>query len=726
MTSIRHMLLALKELGLGKMLRQAVYQGMLWSGYLQIRTPVQAWRDCGLDVILREGIPAGVEAYGRHKHDTCRLLRANRICEATPLFLEPYQASILQQANQIVAGQFPAFGLQTAATTFPPNWFAFLQLGENQNETPLKADRHWARYKTERMPADVKLVWELSRFGWVFPLVRAHCVSRDPQYLQYCMLLLRDWQEHNPPNAGPHWISAQEVGLRILAMAFVIQGAGEALSPADWELLAVLTAAHARRIPPTMLYARAQDNNHLLVEAAALLTAGLVFPELKDAQRWEKMGRRELEEGFQRQVFSDGGYIQHSHNYARVALQTGLWAVFAAKEIGRPLSSRIEDELIRLAGGLLGMLDPLNGKVSNFGPNDGAWIRPVSTCTYSDFRPTLQAASVLLEQVRIFPSGPWDEEALWLGCRVDEADLKVGRFECAARKARNKAGLFRMQGAKSWAVLRCASFNTRPGHADQLHVDIWKDGENVVCDPGTYHYNASAPWENPFSGAGVHNSAWLAGEEPMLRAGRFLWLDRDQGRILGRWRSSNGLLEAISAEHGDLFKGFLHRRTLVRLNEAGWMIVDDFIGKGAPLIRCGWNLKGLDWRVDGQALHSTGLKHKISLSFECDEAKFATVSGGHVLEGEFLEGDPSIYGWYSPTYALKEPCFYRSAMIQRSLPFHLVTWVTFDAEIRARVGRSWAPADAKSPSLQSIEYSEEKLDLTHAYLTDTSGLRSTG
>jgi len=720
------MLLALKELGPGKIIRQAIYQGMLRSGYLQIRTPVQTWKDCGLDAILREGIPADVEAYGRHKHDSCRLLRANRRREAIPLFLKPHQVSILQQANQILAGQFPAFGMHTVAATFPPNWLAFLRLGENRNEVSLKTDKHWARYQTDRMPADVKLVWELSRFGWVYPLVRAHCVSQDPKYLQRCMLLLRDWQEHNPPNAGPQWISAQEVGLRILAMAFVIQGAGEALSPADWELLAILTAAHARRIPPTMLYARAQDNNHLLVEAAALLTAGLIFPELKDALRWEKIGRRELEDGFQRQVFPDGGYIQQSHNYARVALQTGLWAVFAAKEIGRPLSSRVENELVRLADGLLGMIEPLNGRVPNFGPNDGAWIRPLTTCAYSDFRPTLQAASLLLEHTRIFPSGPWDEEALWLGCRIDKAGIKVSRFESTAQKAREQAGLFRMQGATGWAVLRCASFLTRPGHADQLHVDIWEDGENVICDPGTYHYNASPPWENPFSGAGVHNSAWLAGKEPMLRAGRFLWLDWDQGRILGRWRSRNGLLEAISAEHGSLSKDFLHRRTLVRLKNAGWMIVDDFLGNGAPLIRCGWNLKGLDWRVDGLALHSTGPKRPLSLSIECEKARMATVSGGRVLEGEFPEDDPSIYGWYSPTYALKEPCFYHSATIQRSLPFHLVTWVTFGTEIIARVGRRWAPADAKSPSLQSIQYSEENLDLTHAYLTDTSGLRGTG
>ncbi len=32
------------------------------------------------------------------------------------------------------------------------------------------------------------------------------------------------------------------------------------------------------------------------------------------------------------------------------------------------------------------------------------------------------------------------------------------------------------------------NFKTRPAQMDQLHVDLWHKGINVLCDSGTYSY----------------------------------------------------------------------------------------------------------------------------------------------------------------------------------------------------------------------------------------------
>ncbi len=82
-----------------------------------------------------------------------------------------------------------------------------------------------------------------------------------------------------------------------------------------------------------------------------------------------------------------------------------------------------------------------------------------------------------------------------------------------------------------------ANFFGRPAHADQLHAEIWWDGENIVRDPGTYRYTAPHPWDNCLARAAYHNAVTVDNQEPMLWAGRFLWLD---------WSKVN--LEFASAE----------------------------------------------------------------------------------------------------------------------------------------------------------------------------------
>src|SRR4030042_512593 len=86
--------------------------------------------------------------------------------------------------------------------------------------------------------------------------------------------------------------------------------------------LARSIAEHAARIPPTLVYARAQNNNHLVTEATALYLAGAAL----DHRSWRELGWRWLNLALQRQISSHGEYIQHSTNYHRLMLQSALLA----------------------------------------------------------------------------------------------------------------------------------------------------------------------------------------------------------------------------------------------------------------------------------------------------------------------------------------------------------------------------------------------------------------
>ncbi len=82
-----------------------------------------------------------------------------------------------------------------------------------------------------------------------------------------------------------------------------------------------------------------------------------------------------------------------------------------------------------------------------------------------------------------------------------------------------------MLQTNSWGSVRAVKYQDRPAQADQLHVELWWQGINIACDPGTYRYTAPPPWNNGLARTGVHNTVMVDGQEQMIRAGRFLWLD---------------------------------------------------------------------------------------------------------------------------------------------------------------------------------------------------------
>ncbi len=81
-------------------------------------------------------------------------------------------------------------------------------------------------------------------------------------------------------------------GIRLIGLTYAAQvfASAEITVPKQITALGKVIAVHARRILPTLVYARAQNNNHLLSEAAGLITAGLVLPHHPQANRWLWLG----------------------------------------------------------------------------------------------------------------------------------------------------------------------------------------------------------------------------------------------------------------------------------------------------------------------------------------------------------------------------------------------------------------------------------------------------
>jgi hypothetical protein len=250
-------------------------------------------------------------------------------------------------------------------------------------------------------------------------LGRAYYLGREEGFAEAFWKYFETFDRTNPPGMGPQWMSGQEVALRLMAFTWASQVLVDAASStqARKRRLAEVVAEHARRIPPTLVYAHSQHNNHLLTEAAGLLTAGLALPDLPEASRWRSAGWKWLNMGFQSQIDGYGEYSQHSTNYHRLMLQVALWSNALVKKHGLRWQYQTLQALGRSVHWMLSVLDSESGHVPNLGANDGALIFPLAVRAFEDYRPVLNAAARAFLDYDL-PHGAWDEMSLWFGVQA--------------------------------------------------------------------------------------------------------------------------------------------------------------------------------------------------------------------------------------------------------------------------------------------------------------------
>lgn len=572
-------------------------------------------------------------------------------------------AGLLKEADEICSGHIRLFGSETAA------------LNLNTGHTLA----HWTAYESGRAGwgnEDPKLVWEPARFGWAIILARAFLVSQNDDYAQIFWKLTEEFIHGNPPYLGPQWASGQEVAIRSMAssLAWKVFSDSPATTPQRTQLLAESLSAHAARIPPTLIYARSQNNNHLLVEAAGLYTCGILLKGLPQARDWQKTGWIIFNQALQKQIGRDGTYIQHSTNYHRLMLQTALWVHALATANGTPLPRSTLERLAAATHWLLEQVDPVSGQVPNLGHNDGAYILPLAGGGFSDYRPVTQAASRAFLGRSMLPVGPWDEMSLWFGLTeeknhvlpVSNPVVELPDATYSASQARRPAPPIR--GQEAWASLRAVKYSSRPGQCDQLHVELWVRGQNLAMDAGTYRYNAASPWENALSGTAAHNTVMVDGREQMTRAGRFLWLD---------WAQANYLQgDNLTAEHlGYARYGVRHRRSLSFLGANHWQVVDSLLPEGGRTEQHSavlhWLLPDLPWDLTGTTLRLKTLggivRLRVALANETTAQTYIQlIRAGKVVAGPGTA--PAILGWFSPTYNLKVPALSFRFFIEGVLP----------------------------------------------------------
>jgi len=670
MSSIRRISLAfkaLRELGPRQVGLFALYQTQLHSGYLYQQT-----RDERRFTALPE------DAFR-----TSALLDLPERGELRALLGESGVRVLLAEADEIAGGRVRLFGGEPVPLDFG--------LGVTQP--------HWTELEKREptgQPTDIKWTWEAGRFGWVFNLGRAYVLSGDEQYPGVFWDYLDQFLASNPPYRGAQWVSAQEAALRLVALSF----AGQVFSGSSYSskgrmsALARALAAHAGRIQTGTAYARAQNNNHLLSEAAGLFTAGLALPDHPQAGRWREAGWRWFVDGLESQIAGDGSYVQNSTNYHRLMLQLALWVGALARRNGLSLPERTISRLGLATRWLLALMDAESGRVPNLGPNDGAYILPLTSCPFSDYRPVLQAASQAFLGEAALPEGIWDEMGWWLGEKKngDQRENEIPdavAIDAVASGVHEGGSPAVLHMGDAWAYLRAQRFTCRPGHADQLHVDLWWRGLNLAVDAGSYLYNAPPPWDNSLARSQVHNTVTVNGLDQMTRAGRFLWLEWAQARLVSRESSPDGALVRLVAEHDGYRRlGVLHRRSLTCHPNGLWVVEDSLsstasnsaITQSKYAIRLHWLLPYWPWKLEAGGGDVRLVVYSpfgaVTLTVRQSSPPQDILSPTLVRAGECLSGSGLVepfHGWAAQSYGYKSPALSFAVQADSPLPLSVIS-----------------------------------------------------
>ena len=588
-----------------------------WRGLLK-RSGFEARRRLGAFRATPLPVSAGVRA-APLPDDWPFLPDARRVREATE------RDVALDRATRVLAGTHQAY-----RWTWRPRpstdleWLTHPESGFRYGEQA----EWWQVPHFDPRAGDIKDLWEPARFAWAYDLARGWMLTGDDAFVRALADGVSSFLRSSPPFRGPHWACGQETSIRAIAWLWAEGACHEATTfdqPARAQLLEAL-AWSGERIIDAFDYAQSQRNNHGLSEATGLIAIGARLQSVEPrAARWIDRGCRALDNMILDQIAADGWYIQHSFTYARVALDQLTIARRSLRAVGRDLSPRARDRVRALIDLVAVCIDEATGDVPNHGPNDGAYVLPLSTRPYRDFRPALTAAAVTFDASLPATIEPNAETLAWL------------RAAEPARHSSERAPWVRT-GASGWAVaatsrarvfVRAGSYRSRPGHIDPAHVDVWIEGKSAAVDAGTFRYMAPPPWNNGLAAIDVHNTVTISGIEAARRGPRFLWLTWPRARIEAASVAAEEITIAVVNESWQQH-GITHHRTCT-LREGGALVVDEI--RGDPTLTAPVHVQWL--LADGA-----------SVSMECSE---------ECASSEVCGDATSPRGWAALSYGEKRP-----------------------------------------------------------------------
>ncbi len=387
---------------------------------------------------------------------------------------------LIEDADRACNGIIKGFSYIDLDYGYPINW----QLNPLTHKVCDEREKWYKIPDFDKARGDIKIIWEVSRFSHFILFARAYLLTGDRKYYKAFSEQLKDWLRKNPYSYGANYKCGQECSLRMVntLLAFTIFKNCKVIEKVDENNVKQLVLRCYRKVLSNFFYAyKCIRNNHTISELMGMLIGSWCCGDEKQIN----LAKRLLNRVIAQQFTDDGGYIQYSFNYERLALQDVAVVLAVERKIGKVLEEVTREKILNAAK-LMYQCQDEHGFMPNYGSNDGALVFPLTSCVYGDFRPIVNTIYTLLKKDKLYPIGKWDEELIWFGIK-GESDFKY-KYLRKVSSSFEQAGLYTLRQCDSWLMVVLNKYQWRPGHMDQMHIDLWVQGINVLCDGGTYSY----------------------------------------------------------------------------------------------------------------------------------------------------------------------------------------------------------------------------------------------
>ena len=467
---------------------------------------------------------------------------------------------IIQIADDAVEGKLKGFSSIELNYGNPINWH-LNPITKNEVDKNIK----WYKIPDfDPVRGDIKAIWEASRLTHFFYFARAYMITKDVKYYKAFSIQTSDWIKQNSYSYGPNYKCGQEATLRMMnaLIAYSVFRSYGLVTKEDVVNLKKLVEGSYKKVISNFFYAhKCIKNNHTLSEITGLIIGAWCSEDENALKRSYQLMDKEIENQF----MNDGGYIQYSFNYQRFALQIMEFVLKISEITGIELSDQskvlIEKSVLQMYH-----LQDETSDVPNYGSNDGALIFPLTTSNYRDFKPVLNTVHAVLKGKRLYDQGNYDEELLWFS----DIDIRNMPYAGIQRKSVSygDSGFYSLRHKDGYLMIVLQDFKTRPAQMDQMHIDLWYKGVNILCDSGTYSYASDLGKQLTLTAA--HNTVKIDNKEQMKKHGQFLIYD---------WASAQDIEINDNYFKGTMKSknGYSHTR-VINKDSVGYSIEDYVVG----------------------------------------------------------------------------------------------------------------------------------------------------
>ncbi|MHA6697202.1 alginate lyase family protein [Chryseobacterium sp. A321] len=440
-----------------------------------------------------------------------------------------------EKVNRIFEGELQYFNSEWIRIGKDYDW-----LTNPSNNFRYDIAKHWSEIPDLSPEAgDIKFVWEKSRFSYLLTLIR-YDYHFEKDLGEVVFSEIESWIDANPINQGPNWRCSQEISLRIFNWCYALYYYKNSVSFTErrWEKIQHVIYASLHHVYHHIDFSRiAVRNNHAITETLFLTLSNILFPFIPETKQWSEKGLKWFEKEIKYQIYGDGTFLQFSMNYHRVVIQLLSFGISIFSKNNQTFRPFVYQRAYKSLNFLYQCTQDENGWLPNYGSNDGALFFPLTDMNYRDYRPQLNTLHKILTGHSLYNDKLISEDYNWVQGKLATKNFDVLTKHKGVQEF-EIGGYYLCRTGDYFTFIRCGNHNDRPAQADNLHIDLWWKGENILRDSGTYKYNTSIDLLTYFMGSKSHNVVMVDDHSQMLKGGRFIWYYWTQKKY-ARWRETD-------------------------------------------------------------------------------------------------------------------------------------------------------------------------------------------